>query len=386
MRVVVSCGQKFHSDYMSEQLHARGALSKTLTAHPPFKYLNRVDLPRAAVDFLPPVFLPAVAVGRYFGGGMSRVLDNAGIALYDRMAARHIPREVDAFIGWSRSSLRQIQAVQERGGTAFVEQCGSYSQFQNDILREERSRLGLPPRPGTPQLLVDREAEEFEQADYVLCPSRHVAGSLVAHGFAREKLLVNPYGANLQRFHPVGRRDGAFRVLFVGSIGARKGVVYLLEAMERLRGEAEIECVLIGRVEEGFDRVLKPYEGLFRHIERVPNSELKYEYSNASVFVFPSLDEGMALVQLEAMACGLPVICTPNSGGDSLIEEGESGFVVPVRDPDALATQIYKLYENRELLAQLREGALARIGQFSWDRYGERLFDILQFGTGASLR
>src|SRR5829696_10245901 len=91
------------------------------------------------------------------------------------------------------------------------------------------------------------------------------------------------------------------------------------------------------------------------HIPNVPHKELVNYYNEASVFVFPSLDEGMALVQLEALACGVPVICTPNSGGDSVVEEGREGFVVPIRNSTLLASRLRSLLEDPNLVKQMAE-------------------------------
>ncbi|RYG30159.1 MAG: glycosyltransferase family 1 protein, partial [Chitinophagaceae bacterium] len=222
-----------------------------------------------------------------------------------------------------------------------------------------------------------RQLEEARLADYLLCPSNHVAHSFVQYGFPPEKCIVIPYGANTRHFHPKPVKGEHFKILFVGSIGVRKGVVYLLEALEMLQRHHVVECVFIGRLEEQFRPIFNQYRHLFTHVPHVPHQELVDYYNQASVFVFPSLDEGMALVQLEAMACGLPVICTPNSGGDSVVEEGQNGFVVPIRDPAALAEKISLLLENPALRQSMSAKARAKAEAFSWDVYGDRLAAFL---------
>ena len=171
-------------------------------------------------------------------------------------------------------------------------------------------------------------------------------------------------------------KDG-FTILFVGTVGVRKGLVYLFKALEELKGKHEVRCILIGGLEEPFRPIYQQYTHLFTHIPHVPHHELPDYYSKASVFVFPSLDEGMALVQLEALACGLPVICTPNSGGDSVVEEGKDGFVVPIRDHETIATKLKVLISDPALLKNMSEKARIKATSFSWDVYGDRFAAFL---------
>jgi glycosyltransferase involved in cell wall biosynthesis len=92
--------------------------------------------------------------------------------------------------------------------------------------------------------------------------------------------------------------------------------------------------------------------------------------------VFPSLCEGSATVTYEALAAGLPVITTPHAG--SVVRDGREGFVVPIRDVDALAARIDLLAGDPELVAQMSRAARQRSREFSWPRYGERLVSALQ--------
>jgi glycosyltransferase involved in cell wall biosynthesis len=99
------------------------------------------------------------------------------------------------------------------------------------------------------------------------------------------------------------------------------------------------------------------------------------EFRRADVFVLPTLCEGMAMVHLEAMACGVPVITTPNCG--SVVRDGVDGFIVPIRAPPAIADKVELLLTDRELRARMGRGARARAREFTWARYGERLIGAL---------
>ena len=108
-------------------------------------------------------------------------------------------------------------------------------------------------------------------------------------------------------------------------------------------------------------------------------SKLYKMFSQCNVFCIPSLEEGMALVQLQAMACGLPLICSTNTGGDDLIsEDGREGFVIPIRSVSAIKEKIQFLYDNPTKCRAMGLAAKERVIKgFSWDDYGKRYVDFL---------
>lgn len=377
--MTVSCGTKFHSDYMSYQLARFGLLERTITAHPRSKYLTRTNLSVKKISFLPPIFIFSYFFKKLLGNTnrVSKWLDYRTPLLFDKMAAGVLP-DTHILISWAWSGLNSIKKIKAKGGIAIVEECGSCNSYQNELLKEEYSRLGLIFQYPTPDKMVKRELEEVALADYILCPSRHVAESFVRNGIPERKCVIIPYGVNLHLFKALNTSKKEFTALFVGTIGVRKGLIYLFEALKRLQGRIPIRCVLIGKLEEQFMPIFQQFSHLFEHIEKVAHQDLVSYYNNASVFVFPSLDEGMAYVQLEAMACGLPVICTPNSGGDSVVSDDVNGFIVPVRDAQAIAEKIEILYHDRDKLKALGENAQKATNEFTWDNYGSKLASFIK--------
>ena len=96
------------------------------------------------------------------------------------------------------------------------------------------------------------------------------------------------------------------------------------------------------------------------------------------VFVFPSLFEGFGLVLLEAMAMGLPIITTTHTAGPDLIEEGREGFIVPIRDANAIAEKLTRLHEDRSLRDEMSASARRRAKEFTWEDYGAKLSACVQ--------
>jgi glycosyltransferase involved in cell wall biosynthesis len=164
-------------------------------------------------------------------------------------------------------------------------------------------------------------------------------------------------------------------VLFVGEVGLRKGVPYLLDALRALDEPRNIRAKLAGPVALS-RRQLRRYGRWCEFIGAVPRSGILDLYRWADVLVLPSVCEGSATVTYEAMACGLPIITTPNSG--SLVRDGIDGFIVPVRDAEALRSRISLLRHDQQLRVRMGAAARGQIGEISLEAYARRLLKALE--------
>jgi glycosyltransferase involved in cell wall biosynthesis len=274
--------------------------------------------------------------------------------------------------------LRAHRIARERYGALTV--CARSSAHivrQDQILAEEHSLWEVPYCPIDPRV-IERELQEYEECDLILVPSDFAYQSFVEKGVAREKLRLNPLGVNLTFFHPVPKRDKTFRVIYTGLLSLQKGIQYLLQAVESLC-LPDFELWLIGGVDREVKPILNRYRGLFRHLGFLPRTKLFSYYSQGSVFVIASVQDGLALVQAQAMACGLPVIATTNTGAASLFTDGKEGFIVPIRSPEAIREKILYLYEHpdvREAMAQAARERVQRLG--GWDEYGNRTLSMYE--------
>lgn len=219
----------------------------------------------------------------------------------------------------------------------------------------------------------DRDRQKYALADLILVPSLFVRDAVLSLGAEPAKVAVVPYGIDRSWLnaasHPVRGR-----VLFVGSVGLRKGNHYLAEAARDLAARG-VDCDI---------RVVGPWEigvaknPLFAgptYLDQIPRTDIQSEYSSADIFVLPSLAEGMAVVTLEAMAAGLPVITTPNAG--SCVRHEIDGLIVPARDAHALASAIEHILSDRVLRDTMSRNAKLRAAEFTWERYEGRLIDAL---------
>lgn len=150
-------------------------------------------------------------------------------------------------------------------------------------------------------------------ADYVSIPSKHVKDSFIKYGYSEEKLFVNHYGVELGMFFPDINIKREYDVIMVGTWGFRKGCDILSKALKN----SEITLLHVGRIEPELDF---PNEDNFTHVDPVDQMYLNKYYNKAKLMVLPSREEGLSLVLCQAMACGLPIVCTKDTGGGDLKE------------------------------------------------------------------
>ena len=291
--------------------------------------------------------------------------------LFDSLLSKSVANLKPSILhAWNSHCLRSLETAKDAGAVTIVERASTHIRTQMNLLAQEYEKFGVSTNIEFPAM-ISRCEEEYSLADYIVVPSQFVFDSFLANGFPPEKLLLVQFGVDTDRFspHPRELRE-EFRLLFVGRIGLRKGAQYLLSAWNKLKlNNACLE--LIGHVEPTFKKVLYGFRNVQNFQITGFSREPAKKFAEADVFVFPSIEEGSALVTFEALSSGLPVITTPNSG--SVVRDGLDGFIVRARDTNALAEKIEYLYQNRDVLRSMSAQARSRALQFTWDSYGERL-------------
>lgn len=277
----------------------------------------------------------------------------------------------DVFQGWSSQALRSIKAAKKIGAAAIVDSGSNHRFFREELLNEEYRRFGLEISKD-PEYVRRSVLEELDLADHIFVVTDFAKETYERAGIDGRKICVLGRGADLARFSPGDEKDNVFRVLFAGRIGIRKGVQYLLDAWKGLDLK-NAELVLLGSVDHNFRSVVSQYSDLRNVVFTGFLKNPEAVYKKASIFAFPSLEEGGAKVTYEAMSSGLPLIATENSG--SVMRDGIDGFLVPIRDSKALGEKILYFYEQREEIRRMGANAVEQVKQYSWERYQERLID-----------
>jgi starch synthase len=374
MQVVLATSGKFHTFDLARQMHQRGMLRAIYTGYPCFKLRNEA-LPSSLIHSFPFFCLAFNVAGRVTQSQrIIRDLVWRSLDTVDRYACAILP-PCDVFVGLSCSGLYTGQKAQRRGGVYICDRGSSHIRFQDQILVEEYARhrqsfIGVDPR------VVSKEEREYAAADMITVPSTFVKRSFLTMGVAESKLRVIPYGVSLTRFHPVGEPDpDYFDVLFVGAASVRKGVRYLLEGFEALAHPRK-RLTFVGAVLPEIKPLIAEFGQRLPITCRghVPQPALKEIMSRSHVLVMPSIEEGLALVQAQAMACGCPVIGTTNSGAEDLLRDGVEGFVAPIRDAGAIAERLQRLADDPSLRLRMSQACLTRVQSFGgWDQYGDQM-------------
>lgn len=288
--------------------------------------------------------------------------------LYDAWTARLLENG-DLFHVWGGHGLRSLQRAKSMGMITVVQWASSHPTWRAKLLQEEYARWGLHLhllRAG-----LSRALNEMKRADYILIPSKYAQETFEKYSFPPNKLIRISFGVDIVRFRPAELSPSRpFTVLFVGTVTVAKGVLDLLEAWQHL-GWQDAELWIAGRISAEILPLLKKYMQVPRLHFLGHRSNVETIYQQAHIFAFPTVDEGSALVTYEALACGLPVITTPNAG--SIVRDGVEGLIVPIRDVDALAAALERLRADERLRREMGRAARARAERYTWERYENAL-------------
>jgi len=398
--LVAQIGARMHYA-VPRLLHQEGRLAHFYTDACAVKGWPRV------LNLVPPPFRPA-PVRRLMGrtpkgvpGSRITAFTNFGREYAKRMTRAATPSDRTATVIWAgqtfckkviaqglgqaaavyafnNAALELLQHARERGRLAVMEQTIAPKQTECDWLRDEHEKFPdwepVSERDRFLAPFLAREAAEWQAADRIICGSEFVREGVAQCGGPVHRCQVVPYGVD-SFFRTTRRtpRHGPLRVLTVGAVGLRKGSPYVLAAARQLRCRATFRMVGPIHARPGAVAQLREAVDL---TGPVPRSEIRAHFQWADVFLLPSLCEGSATVAYEALACGLPVIATPNTG--TVVRHGVDGFIVPARDVGGLVQSLEQLIKDRGLWREMSQKARRRSAQFDFLAYRKNLLAALQ--------
>jgi glycosyltransferase involved in cell wall biosynthesis len=227
---------------------------------------------------------------------------------------------------------------------------------------------------------VEADLDVWKSAHLVLSCSPYVTEGIGRLGGEIAKVAVVPYGV-AEDWVATPPRTVPKRILFAGSVGLLKGSHYFAEARRiLLRRGLSLDFRVIGNADP-----VKISHPLFQgptYVGHVNRDEVRKEFAEADVFVMPTISDGFALAQLEAMSCGVPVVATPHCG--ALVRDGVDGYVVPIRNALAIADAVERIVTDRRLREQLSENARRRASEFTWSFYEKRLVEAILAARAAA--
>lgn len=378
LKGVVSVGSKFHAKYTAEALKKEEMLHLFLVGKKiSSSYIKKDEI---IINMLPAGIgylirnLPSL--------GSKLPYNIISDTLFDLLSIISIRSDkINFFIGFNNYSLFQMKKLKKNNVKIVLEQRIAHVNTEIKIYNKE---LGYTPK-NLSSYMIKRKLKEYDIADYILVPSKFVYDSMVENNISKDKLFLIPYGYNSDVFlknekntEEDKKEEKVLKLLFVGQIGYRKGVKYLLEAVSSIRSkDLKVELTLVGNVDSDFVAVLKKFEGHFRYVNFIEQEKLVHLYNDSDVFVFPSLCEGSALVTYEALACGLPLITTFNTG--SVIVHRKEGILIEPSNSEAIENAILYFLEHPEELKRMANNSLETAKKYTWDSYGVRLTESIKY-------
>ena len=368
---------------LAQALHREGMLARFHTTLP----WGRRDpgLPSGVVRSHP--FREAVRLLAGRLGAQSLVRHETGWAsvdsvyqALDRAVSRCLENETTVYC-YEDGALETFEAASSRGIRRVYELPIAHWEFSRRLLGEEALRLPEwePTLFGTRDSAakLERKGRELAMAELVVCPSKFVQESLPAGTRSIVAEFGSPAGRGAGR--PSSARDAnpqrPLRVLFAGSMSQRKGLADLFQAMKIL-GSPQAELIVMGSPVVPMSFYSRQYPA-FRHEKPRPHAEVLELMESCDVLVLPSIVEGRALVQQEALSCGLPLIVTANAGGEDLVVPGETGFIVPIRSPESIADRLSWFLDNRDALPEMRQAAQRMAARYTWEAYTRKIISAL---------
>jgi starch synthase len=365
IRVAIATAGRFHVLDLARELNALG-YAVDFYSYVPKSRSVRFGLPSACHRSLVLFALPALAMER-FAPAVPRSVREWLLYKSLNLAVMTRLRPCNLFIGMSGIYLEAARFAKRRFGAAIWLERGS-----RHILSQDEILADIPGATRPTSLTIDRELAGYTLADRIVIPSAHVAESFCRDPSAYAKLFMNPYGVDLKLFPTAQRRnpDKEFTLLFVGSWTLRKGCDLLASAVARTPG---VRLVHVGSF--GSDLVFPTDNPRFLHTDPVQQTELARFYAGADAFVIASREDGFGVVLAQALASGLPVICTDRTGGADLAHTptlAERITIIPHDDLSALVAAVAGLRDRHKagecvpLLADPDRKTL------SWTAYGRR--------------
>lgn len=278
-------------------------------------------------------------------------------------------KKCDVFIGASTVTVRSARAARRKYHAVVICDCGT-----KHVIKQNSVLQNLPNAQKIYKTTIERELMNYEQADYITVPSEHAFRSFVEQGVDRDKLFINPYGANLSLFSPTVKPapENSYDVLVVGAWRYIKGVDLLVSVCE----EMGLTLLHVGSV---FANCPFPKSDRFTHIDAVDETKLIDYYARAKIFVFPSRADGFGLVIIQAIIAGLPIVYSKDTGGSDLKKlldpEKEFMFEMESFSSESLKACIDKAmtaYRNQPDDTLRRNVTEEQIQRLSWDRYGRQ--------------
>lgn len=356
---------RFHVCDLARELDKNGYDVK-FYSYVPSKRVVKFGLPAKCNKPLTYLMIPFLALERrlfkrqVWSRNLRILVQDIATALYMRKA--------DVVIAMSGVFYYSLKVAQKKGSLVILERGSKHILEQKRILETIPSLQGKKP---ISDFDVKRELKGYQLADYISVATQHVRRSFLKYNYPDEKIFVNPYGVNLSMFYPIENSKKQYDVIMVGGWSYQKGCDLIIDAVNKLK----CSFVHLGATSD----IDFPKNDHFTDIGPVDEAELVKYYNQAKVAVLPSRQEGLAMVQAQAIACNLPLVGSPDSGAEDLkamVANPEYIEIIEKFTADSVAESIRIALAKYENMGTTKYAGQA-ITNLTWDAYGRRYSTFL---------
>lgn len=369
MKIALLVQGRFHAFELGRALRLRGNEVVLHTNYPPW-LVRRWDPDAVVAPF--PLHLFLARAGEVIAPIRTEPIVHS---MFGRWGARRLSdKGFDVLHCWSGVAEETMRSSATEASTRLLMRGSAHIRSQKDLLEQEKERTGLEMRLPS-DWMVAREEREYQLADKIVVLSTFARTSFLDQGVPEGKIRLLPLGARLSRFSAddqtlQGRcsritSGRPLRVLYVGNVSARKGIRDIGVTARHLAGRMEFRCV--GGVEAGVRALSRSLKTWIDFTGKLDESSLPDQYAWGDIFLFPTIEDGFGVVLAQAQAAGLPIIATSNCSAPDFVVPGKTGWIVPIRDTDAIEARLEWCDQNRDEVAGMVRSAAGNARTRSWD-------------------
>lgn len=379
-KYILSNSGKFHHFEVAKELYKRNQLEKIICGYPWFK-LRYENIPKDLV----------LAKGGYniikypfrnnsYFEKISEYLGILNKKNIDRITSEVIDnhQDADVLLSLAGVSLNSGAKMTQKHKIYICERSSAHISYQNELMMDEYNDQNAKKKYVVNKWFIEKEMQEYENADIILAPSNFVKNTF--DDINKKKIKVLGFGADTDQFYPIDKIQKSkkyFDILFIGQKSLRKGLHYLIDAFQKFTHPNK-RLHIVGSDTEDINFFKNKIKNekiiIYGH---VPQFKLNSIINKCHVFVLPSIEDGFGIVVLQAAAAGCPSIVSQNTGAADFVSKNSCGFVVPIRDPNAIADNLQTFSDDRNLLNEFSSNALKASNNYTWSDYVDKLNDLI---------
>lgn len=388
MQVSISTWNRFHFYDLAQQLNRLESLHSLCSTLPRFKaekdvIFNKVD--KQKLQAYPYFFLLQILLSKVFTDSwLNEFAAIATTKTFQNYVKYYLARNIDsidAYIGISGSGYKGGQYMVEQGKVYCFDRGSTEITHQLRLMKQLHCELSLPFRQVHP-FLIENETNEAQVATAITVPSQFCKKTFIEKGFSPDKIHVINYGVNLNDFYPGSqvKEKIAKQLIFCGQFSIRKGAHVLIDYF-RMKPYLSSHLKVVGSVNPNLKKHFSSLSIANIDFVGVVNRLQVRKFMNDSVaLILPSFEEGLALVIPQALACGIPVIGSVQSGATEYVRDGYNGFILDEISTRSIDMAVRKLFAlSPDEYDQMSANCLASVRKLGgWDDYGQKWYALLE--------